>query len=437
MDWWFVLLLGIGLLLLLMILGMPIFVAFLILNVAGVYWLLGPAGFGMFANSMYATATLTELAAVPLFILMGELLFRSGAMERLLTSLDRLVGQIRGRQYILCILLSAICGALAGAAMAVAGLLGRSLYPTMAKRGYDRKLSAGTILGGATVDAIIPPSVLAIIVASLAKVSTGSLLVAGIIPGLFLLGMSTIYVLVRVRYNPSLAPDLSEDLRDPNTRGSAFIAFLRLLPVMSIFLVVMGFIMLGIATPTEAAACGVLCALVLSGFYGGLNWQMLHQSLTSGVRVAGIMLAIMACAAMFNQLLIFSGALSQLTTFVLELNPAYYVMLALMLALPFFLFMFLDQVSVLMVLVPLYLPIIDLYEFDPIWFWALILVIATAGGITPPLGYTLYAFKSAVPHFDTRELFQAALPFVGLIVMGIVIMIIFPGIITYLPNLMR
>lgn len=437
MDWWFVLLLGIGFLLTLMILGMPIFVAFLILNVVGVFWLLGPAGFGMFANSMYATATLTELAAVPLFILMGELLFRSGAMERLLTALDRLVGQIRGRQYILCILLSAICGALAGAAMAVAGLLGRSLYPTMAKRGYDRKLSAGTILGGATVDAIIPPSVLAIIVASLAKVSTGSLLVAGMIPGIFLLSMFTIFILVRVAVNPSLAPDVSEDLRDPNTRGSAIGAFLSLLPVSLIFFVVMGFIMLGIATPTEAAACGVLGSLVLSGFYGGLNFQMLLQSLTSGVRVAGIMLAIMACAAMFNQLLIFSGALSQLTRFVLDLDPSYYVMLALLLALPFILFMFLDQVSVLMVLVPLYLPIINIYGFDPIWFWALILVIATVGGITPPLGYTLYAFKSAVPEFDTRELFQAALPFVGLILIGIVIMVIFPGLITFLPNLMR
>ena len=437
MDWWVVLLLGVGLLLALMMLGMPIFVAFLILNVAGVLWLLGPAGFGMFANSMYSTATLAELAAVPLFILMGELLFRSGAMERLLNSLDRLVGSIRGRQYILCILLSAICGALAGAAMAVAGLLGRSLYPTMASRGYDRRLSAGTILGGATVDAIIPPSVLAIIVASLAKVSTGSLLIAGLIPGIFLLSLFAIYVLTRVYLNPSLAPDISEDLRDPNARGSAIVAFLNMLPVTMIFFVVMGFIMMGIATPTEAAACGAFGALILAGFYGGLNLRMLGESLSSGVRIAGIMLAIMTCAAMFNQLLIFSGALRQFTTFVLELNASHYMMLLLMLGLLFILFMFLDQVSVLMVLVPLYLPIIELYDYDPLWFWALVLVLATMGGITPPLGYTLYAFKSAVPEFDTHELFQAALPFVGIILIGIIIMVIFPAIITYLPSQMR
>lgn len=437
MEWWLALLLGVGFLLTLMILGMPIFVAFLILNVAGVFWLIGPAGFGMFANSMYTTATSADLAAVPLFILMGELLFRSGAMDRLLTSLDRLVGKVRGRQYILCILLSAINGALAGAAMAVAGLLGRSLYPTMVKRGYDPKLSAGTILGGATVDAIIPPSVLAIIVASLAKVSTGSLLIAGMIPGLFLLGLFLIYILWRVYMDPSLAPELSADVRDPNNRGSALGAILNMVPISMIFFIVMGFIMLGIATPTEAAACGVFGSAVLAGAYRGLSRKMISESLMSGIRVAGIMLAIMSCAAMFNQLLIFSGALRQLSAFVLEFNPSYYLMLALMLGLPFILFMFLDQVSVLMVLIPLYLPVVGIYEFDSLWFWALILIIATVGGISPPFGYTLYAFKSAVPEFEIRELFKAVWPFVGLIALGIVIMVIFPGIITYLPSKMR
>ena len=158
------------------------------LNVTGMLLLLGPAGFGMIANSIYTTSTLGALAAVPLFILMGELLFRSGAMEVLFDSLDRLIGRIRGRQYVLCIVLSAMIGALSGAAMAVAGMLGRSLFPTMRKRGYDLHMSAGTILGGASLDPIIPPSVLAIIIATLAEVSTGKMLIAGVIPGLLLSG---------------------------------------------------------------------------------------------------------------------------------------------------------------------------------------------------------------------------------------------------------
>ena len=189
---------GISLLVALFVIRTPIFVAFLVLNLVGILIYFGPSGFGLFVNSIYATATNTALAAVPLFIIMGEILFRSGAMESLFEALDRLIGRIRGRQFILCIILSAILGALSGAAMAVAGLLGRSLYPTMIKRGYDRRLSLGSILGGASLDPIIPPSVLAIIIAALAGVSTGKLLVAGIGPGILLTGMFLVYVMIRV-----------------------------------------------------------------------------------------------------------------------------------------------------------------------------------------------------------------------------------------------
>ena len=187
--WWAALSGGISMLLVLLALSIPIFVTFLILNLTGVMLLFGTSGFGLFANSIYSTATSGTLTAVPLFIVMGEILFRSGAMEVLFDSLDRLVGKIRGRQYVVCILLSAILGALSGAAMAVAGLLGRSLFPAMRKRGYDTEFSAGTILAGASLDPIIPPSVLAVLVATAADVSIGKMLIAGIIPGIVLTGM--------------------------------------------------------------------------------------------------------------------------------------------------------------------------------------------------------------------------------------------------------
>ena len=221
MTWWVALSGGIGLLLGLLFLGIPVFVAFLILNVAGILVLMGPAGFGLFANSIYTTATTTALATVPLFIVMGEILFRSGAMEAVFDSLDRLVGRIRGRQYILCILLSAILGALSGAAMAVAGLLGRSLFPEMRRRGYNTRLSAGTILAGACLDPIIPPSVLAILIATLAEISTAGLLIAGIIPGLLLMCLFLIYVMYRVWRDPSLAPDVASDMDDAKPKTSA------------------------------------------------------------------------------------------------------------------------------------------------------------------------------------------------------------------------
>lgn len=436
MTWWIVLTGGIGMLLALLFLGLPIFVSFLLLNVAGLLYLIGPQGFGMFANSIFTTANIAELAAVPLFILMGELLFRSGAMEVVLDSLDRLVGRIRGRQYVLCIVLSAILGALSGAAMAVAGLLGRSLFPTMRKRGYDLHMSAGTLLGGASLDPIIPPSVLAIIIATLAKVSTGQMLIAGIMPGLMLTGMFLIYVFIRLRLNPALAPDLSADLTDESTRGSALVAFLKLLPVSVIFFLVVGLIMLGVATPTESAATGVIGALALARYYGGLSPRMIRECLYSAATVTGMLLIVMCCAAMFSQLLTFSGAVRQLGETVLELSLPPTAMLFVMLAVPFVLFLFLDATSILMVLIPIYLPILAVYGFDPIWFWTLILVVATVGALSPPFGYTLFAFKSAVPDMPMRDIFKAAWPYVWIITFGIALMAMFPRIVTFLPDLM-
>ena len=425
---------GVTLLLSLLLLGVPIFVAFLLLNVAGVLLMFGPAGFGMLANSIYASATLSALTAVPLFIVMGELLFRSGAMEVLFDSLDRLIGRIRGRQYVLCILLSAIVGALSGAAMAVAGLLGRSLYPTMVARGYDPKLSAGTILAGASLDPIIPPSVLAILIAAIAQISTGKLLVAGIVPGLLLTVMFLIYVAIRVHLDPSLAPDIENEEIKAKT-GSAIIAALNMAPSLFIFFLVMGLVILGVATPTESAAIGVAGSIVLAACYGKLNWKLVEEALFAGVKVAALLLIIMCSAVMFSQLLTFTGAPQALGEIVTALKLPGWLMLTLMMGLPFVLFMFLDQVAIMLVLIPIYKPLLTVYGFDEIWFFTLFLVVATVGGISPPFGYTLFAFKSAVPQVPTTMVFSAAWPFVWIIMLGLVLMALYPPIVTWLPNI--
>jgi tripartite ATP-independent transporter DctM subunit len=437
MTWWVALSSGIGLLLVLLLLGIPVFVAFLILNVAGIFVLMGPAGFGLFANSIYSTATITALATVPLFIVMGEILFRSGAMEAVFDSLDRLIGRIRGRQYVLCILLSAILGALSGAAMAVAGLLGRSLLPEMLRRGYNTRLSAGVILAGACLDPIIPPSVLAILIATLAEISTASLLIAGIIPGLMLMCLFLIYALYRVWRDPSLAPDLSADLAEGKSSTSITIAVLRLFPCAFVFLMVMGLIMFGVATPTEAAATGVFGAVVVAVIYGKFSLRMIWESLIAAATVSALLLVIMCCAVMFSQLLTFTGATRAVAELVAHANLPAIAMLVLMMALPFVLFMFLDQLALMLVLIPIYQPLIKFYAFDPIWFWTLFLIVATLGGLTPPFGYVLFALKSAAPNLPTTEIYRASWPFVWLIVLGMVILMIFPDLVTFLPNLTR
>jgi tripartite ATP-independent transporter DctM subunit len=436
MTWWVALSSGIGLLLALLFLGIPVFVAFLILNVAGILVLMGPAGFGLFANSIFTTATITALATVPLFIVMGEILFRSGAMEAVFDSLDRLVGRIRGRQYVLCILLSAILGALSGAAMAVAGLLGRSLLPEMLKRGYNTRLSAGVILAGASLDPIIPPSVLAILIATLAEISTASLLIAGIIPGLLLMCLFLIYVMYRVWRDPSLAPDIAADsATQPKT--SAAVAALRILPCAFVFFMVMGLIMFGVATPTEAAATGVLGAIIVAIVYRKFSFRMLADSFVAAATVSGLLLVIMCCAVMFSQLLTFTGATRAVAELVAQLGLSATLMLFAMMALPFVLFMFLDQLALMLVLIPIYQPLLKLYAFDPIWFWTLFLIVATVGGLTPPFGYVLFALKSAAPSLPTTEIYRASWPFVWLIVLGMGILVIFPDLVTVLPNLTR
>ncbi len=436
MTWWAPLAGGIALLLILLMLSIPIFVSFLILNLAGVLMLCGTSGFGLFTNSIYSTATSGTLTAVPLFIAMGEILFRSGAMEVLFDSLDRLVGKIRGRQYIVCILLSAILGALSGAAMAVAGLLGRSLFPAMRRRGYDTEFSAGTILAGASLDPIIPPSVLAVLVATAADVSIGKMLIAGIIPGVVLTGMFLAYVLIRLHFKPSLAPDVSVDAADRNTGGSALLALARMIPSLFVFFMVMGLIMLGIATPTEAAATGVLGAIMLAAMYRRLTRKMIIDAFFAAATVASLLLIIMCSAVMFSQLLTVTGAARTLGQLVVGLDLSAAVMVFMMMAVPFVLFMFLDQIALMLVLVPIYQPIIKIYSFDDIWFWTLFLIVATVGGLTPPFGYVLFALKSAAPDVPIRVIYRASWPFVWIICLGMLLFAFFPGLITFLPRLM-
>ncbi|HZS55957.1 MAG TPA: TRAP transporter large permease subunit [Bryobacteraceae bacterium] len=427
---------ALGILVVLLAGGAPVFVGFLAVNTIGVLYFFGPNGFGLFANSIFTTATTDTLSAVPLFIVMGELLFRSGTMEALFDSLDRLVGRVRGRQYILCILLSGILGALSGAAMAVAGLLGRSLYPAMVKRGYDPTLTAGTILGGASLDPIIPPSVLAVILATVAQVSTGKLLIAGMGPGILLIVMFLVYVGVKLWFNPGLAPELATE--EDRKKGSIIGAVLQMIPACFIFFLVMGLVMLGIATPTEAAACGVAGAILLAYYYGGLSVSMLRDSFYAGVTVSALLLLIMCSAVMFSQLITFVGAPQLFGELVQVVNLPVYATIFIMLAIPFFLhiFLFLDQVALFFILIPIYKPILVNFNVDQIWFFTLLLIVATVGGITPPFGYTLFAMKSALPNSSMTDLYKASWPFVWLITGSIFIIGAIPGIATWLPNLM-
>lgn len=425
---------GMGALLLLMGTGMPVFVAFMIVNLVAVGVIIGPAGYGMFVNSLFETTTTLSLVTVPLFILMGEILFRSSAVDVVLAAVDRLLGKVRGRQYVLSILLAAIFSTLSGAAMGVAAMLGRSLLPSMIQRGYDPRLAAGNIVAGASLAPLIPPSVLTIIIGTLAGVSISGLLVAGVLPGLMLAGLFILYTMVRIIRDPSLAPVDAGPGRKVTLRDVAR-SVVDLLPFSAIILMVMGLILAGVATPTEAGAMGVLGAIFAASVNRRLTLGLLWQSLISTALISGMILMIMASSKLFSQLLAFSGGATAVTNLVVGLDLPPLVMLVILLALPFVLCMFVDQIAIMLIVIPIYLPVVQHLGFDPIWFWCLFLVNITIGGITPPFGYTLFALKGAWTDGSLSQVFSAAWPFVFLFLLGIAIMIAFPAIVTFLPSL--
>ncbi len=423
-----------GLLMLLFLAGVPVFLSFLALNTAGVALFMGPQAFGMVANSLFTTATTGTLTAIALFVLMGEILFRSGAAEVLFDAVDRLVGRIRGRQFVLAGVLATVFGALSGSNMAVAALMARTIYPGMERRGYDRNLSIGMILGGASLAPVIPPSVLVIIIATLANVSVAGLLVAGVLPGL-LLGAAFIgYALMRVQLNPKLAPP--PEAPDGAKAVSVGKAVLQCLPFAGLIVLVVGLILGGIATPSESAAVGVLGAFAIAALFGRASWGMVNAALRSAALLTAMILIIMASSTLFSQLLAISGASAQITRFVSDLGWPPVAMLVAMMALVFVFCLFVDQVAVMLVIIPIYAPLVGLLGFDPLWFWLLMLLNVTVGGITPPFGYAMFAFRGAAPDVPMTALFAAAWPFVGLFLVVMVVVGVVPGLATWLPGLL-
>lgn len=308
MTWWATLLLFLGLLIGFFLTGLPVYLCFILIVGGAVIVFFGSAGFGMFVNSLYSTATTEALTTVPLFVLMGEILMRSGSVELLFASVDKLIGRVRGRQYHVTLALSAIIGAPAGSGIAIAAMLGRSVMRPMLKRGYDPELTSGVIMGGALLAPIIPPSVLAIIIGTLADVSISDLLLAGIIPGLVLTAMYVGAVIWKINRNPALAP--TEEYIPPKP-GERLKAITDLIPFSLIIVVSIGLIMFDFATPSESAALGVLAALADAAWRRKLSMRMFLESAGESAALSAVVLIIMASAVLFGQVLAYTGAVQE------------------------------------------------------------------------------------------------------------------------------
>ena len=415
--------------------GLPVFVVFLLINVVGILFILGPSAFGMFANSLVTTLTGEAFITVPLFLLMGEMLSRSRAIEELYEAFDGILGATRIRLYTLCTLVATVVGTVSGSAMADAAMLGRSVYPGMIARGYDKKISTGLILAGATIAPIIPPSVLTVVLAILAGASVAKLLVAGILPGLLLAALYIAYTYVRVVLDPSKAPPLDTTIH--RTFGDRMRGLARMIPFAFVMFMVIGLMVMGIASPTELAALGVAATVLTALWARTFSWEMIWTSLMGAAKISGSVFAIIMSANLFGQLLSFTGATEQMVDIVKGWDVAPWLVFLMLMGLTLLAGMFLGATEWMLISVPVFSPIIDAVGFDPIWFWTLYLINVVTGGMTPPFGMTMFVFKAAVPGSNMIDIYNSTWPFVAVIFLGIGIMWAFPQIVLILPQMMR
>lgn len=431
MEWWMILSGSLTLLLLAFLTGAPLFVGFFAINLATVWYLMGMRGISLAANSIFDSANLGTLTAIPLFLLMGEILTRSGSVENLLRASDGLIGRLRGRQFVLTIFISFLFGALAGAAMAVAAMLGRSLYPRMRARNYDSRLSMGAIMAGASLAPLIPPSVLAVVIATMADISVSQMLISGIGPAVVCGTLFLCYLFWRCWRDPSLAPEAADADED---RPGVLASLLLMAPFSLVIFSIMGLILLGITTPSEAAATGVVGAVLVALIYRRFSFKMLGEALGGAMSICTMIMVIVVASNLFGQLLAFSGATRNLVIVGQQLADNPWLLLIAMQLMIFVMSLFVDPIALMLMLIPIFKTLIAAAGIDPLWFWTLVLVNLTIGGITPPFGYTLFALKAATGE-PLREVYRASAPWVMLMLLSMLITALVPEVALWLPSL--
>lgn len=437
MEWWVVLLCIFGGLFLLMASGMPVAFCFMLLNVVGVYIFWGgEVGLGQLGRSIFDSVATFAILPLPLFILMGEAMFLTGMGARMLDAIDLWLGRVPGRLSLLAVAGGALLSALSGASAASAAVLGSTLVPEMESRGYKKPMSLGPIIGSGGLANMIPPSALAVILASLALISIGRLLIAIIIPGILMAILYGAYVIIRCWLQPSIAPPYQVP---PISLSEKLVATVKyVLPLGVIIFLVTGLIFLGVATPTEAGAVGTLGTFILAACYRRLNWEMVKKSIGSAVRVTGMLLIIISGAFAFSQVLAFSGVTKGLLQLMVNLPVPTTVLIIGMMTVLLALGCVMDTVAMVMVTLPMYMPVIDALGLNPIWFAVLMLLSMEMAQSSPPYGVLLFVMKGVTPPDTTMgDIYRAALPFLGCDLVAMAFLITFPSLALWLPGMMH
>ncbi|MCB1770615.1 MAG: TRAP transporter large permease subunit [Candidatus Competibacteraceae bacterium] len=398
-----------------------------------------PALLDLFINNNWGTFLNYTLVAIPLFIFMAQILDRSKVSEGLFDALYRSLGKVRGGLGLAVIVVSTVFAATTGIIGASVVAMGLMAGPALLRRDYDRGLSAGIICSSGTLGILIPPSIMLVVyggLTGLKETSVGNLFAGAIIPGLVLSGLYLTYVALRCRINPRLGPPIPAE-EDTLTAGQkAAMIFKSFLPPFGLILLVMGTILAGVATPTEAAAMGGIGALILALANRMLTWDVIVQSCISTLRTTCMIMLLFVGGKLFSVVFLSIGGGDVVADLLLGMDVSPYVVLAIMMAVVFFLGMFIDWAAILLVTVPIFTPIAMDLDFNPLWFAMLVCVNLQTSFLTPPFGYALFYFKGvAPPAYTMGDIYKGIMPFVAIQIVGLILLVVFPGLITWLPSI--
>lgn len=435
MEWFESLAILLGSILLLMAIGMPVALAFLAANIVGAWFFMGGAkGITLLLNNGFGGLTNYALVPIPLFLLMGEIFFYTGLGSRMFNAIDRLLGKLPGRLSYVTVLGGTAFSTLSGSSMGSTALLGSLMVPEMTARGYKKHMSIGPILGTGGLAIIIPPSALAVLLATLARIDVGALLIAGIIPGLILASFYIATIYIQTKIDPAAAP--AYEVETLTWRQKAKLLFGDVLPMLSVMVLIVIGMVGGLITPSEAAAFGALGVLILAALFRCLTWQAMKQSVIGAMRVTLMAYLIVFGSATFSQLLAFSGASSGLIRWAISFDLPPTAMLLVMFGVLLLLGMFMEQISMMLLTVPIFFPLAATLGYDPIWFGLIILLALEISFTTPPFGLLLFVMKGVAPRDTTmREIYQSAFPYMGCAMLLVALLIVFPELALWLTRL--
>ena len=421
----------------LMFLGFPVAFCMMITAV-----LFGLAVFGdkvvyQFIEKIDDLSTNFVFAAVPLFVFMGSMLERSGIADRLFEAIHiwtrRMPGGLAIATIVMCILFAASSGVI-GATESVVGLL---TIPIMLRYGYDKGLISGTICAGGSLGTIIPPSVVAVVIGPLADVSVGDILYGMTFPGLVMAGLYLVYIATRCLINPAFAPAIPPSPDDPSIAQKLWISAKNLLPPVILIFAVLGSILLGWASPTEAAAIGAIASVALTVLYGNFGWAALYEALIKTLKVTAMIMTVLLAGTLFTGVFIGAGGINTANSLIGEMKLSPWMLLGLMMAIIFTAGFFLDWISIVLIFVPIFTPLAKGVGFDPVWFCVLFLVLIQTSYLTPPMAPAIFYLRAVAPPAITiSHMYRGVVPFIALQLVTLAVTMAFPQLVTWLPSKM-